>query len=251
MKKGFTLIELLVVITIVAILIALLMPAISKAREHALVIQCQNNLKHLTASALLAAENANGDFFKVGWSPSDFSIFWMEVCRQYHSEVDKLRMCPAAKVNMQKEGRVREYTYWTGEGGLSWMNNGKRWHQGGYGINAWLYSTHGATSPTRYNANWYARMDKAAATSSLVPVFADCTWVDGWPEMHERLTPGLNGTGAHVSGGSNHTARFGLARHGLFINMSFVDGHVRKTPLTEIHLAHWKPNWVPHLLALP
>ncbi|OGV37453.1 MAG: hypothetical protein A2X48_18925 [Lentisphaerae bacterium GWF2_49_21] len=65
-KRTFTLIELLVVIAIIAILVALLLPAITQAKKMALASQCLNN-QHQTSLALLQY----ADDYQ-GWIPSQY-----------------------------------------------------------------------------------------------------------------------------------------------------------------------------------
>ena len=59
---GFTLVELLVVVAIVAILTAMLLPALASARESARRVHCASNLRQVAAATLILAQNNRGRF---------------------------------------------------------------------------------------------------------------------------------------------------------------------------------------------
>ncbi len=61
-QRGFTLIELLVVIAIIALLAAMLLPALSRAKESARAVQCLNQMRQISLAMKLYADGHNDEF---------------------------------------------------------------------------------------------------------------------------------------------------------------------------------------------
>ena len=128
MRKSFTLIELLVVIAIIAILAAMLLPALSKAREKARAISCTSNLKQIGLTAHIYVNDyqyLNPPF--LGGVTANRGM-WGQVFYDNNYLTDlKMYSCPSSTTDIRKEVAANGYDGWYRTYGRTcwgFMNNG-------------------------------------------------------------------------------------------------------------------------------
>ncbi|MCP4257932.1 MAG: prepilin-type N-terminal cleavage/methylation domain-containing protein [Planctomycetes bacterium] len=248
--KGFTLIELLVVISIIALLIAIFVSALQKARKQARAVVCQTNLKQWATVMALYTEDNEGLFpNKIGdalWLVRGSALNADDPNKPsvYQSVNTKgIACCPMATRPCDDDS-VSSFGSGASSGGSQiYQIEGKKgstfeaWEitsplprfRGSYGFNDWLFNGRfDESTPLDYRMRGPGLDISLLRNRANIPVFLD----SARPGVHfwENISPSL-GHGVRIN------------RHNGNINGLFLDWSVRSIGLKELWTLKWHQQY--------
>ena len=111
--KGFTLIELLVVIAIIVLLVSILMPALSRARDLSRDAVCRTNMKSVGMAFYQYAMKYKGILACQEWGtgPSGSNIYWFRRMEIVQPEISKFFRCPRGQL-AETMTATTDYSTW-------------------------------------------------------------------------------------------------------------------------------------------
>ena len=225
--KGFTLIELLVVVGIIAILMAILVPALQGTRRRARAVACQARLRDWGLYFKMYLDDNQGRWFGAGSTV----MGWIPATRSFWQDKPALLFCPVAMKKIPPNKEIKTWGpaafaslhIWLSPGGIAAF---------AYGFNGWLYSDSG------YQREQWRTSDVRGAAA--IPVLFDSITHINVRPYHYTPPPEDDALAlkndALALKSDYHMC---INRHNGGINMLFMDWSARKVGLKELWTLKW------------
>jgi len=211
--KAFTLIELLVVVSIIALLVSILLPALGKARDNAKGVACMSNMKQVGMTLTYYAQSANG-YLPAGYVLSDNMPWYWAIKTQLNDNAiwdnqSSIFICPGEKI----PDDTNQFSSFKGN---------------------FAYFRYGTEAGTAY----YQKYDQVQRASEKVGV-VEGTWTNNlmYVVPHWATKAATDTSGGGVA-----------QRHSKGANYLWMDWHVtREAKIPPIDVEHWGQlfPWIP------
>jgi prepilin-type N-terminal cleavage/methylation domain-containing protein/prepilin-type processing-associated H-X9-DG protein len=245
-RRGFTLLELLVVITVISILAALLLPALSRAKLKALDTQCKSNL-HQWAISWEEYVDSNNNSFSTGTSVDWARGEWLVALQKFYGKKPDLLLCPRTTLR-RGPGTNETQVPLNSPRAVAFGGPTTAWASpladpanpglpviSSYGMNVWVFNPPGNVSNIQGRpADWNWRKFTVPQPANT-PLFLDSMWRGGGPNFTDP-PPAFNGEWLGVWAEMHH---FAIARHNKGVNVLFFDGSVRYSPAKNLWNLYW------------